>query len=377
MMKATMSFLIVLVFASPVFGQDLDTLQDRVQGLWNALTSSESLRALDYVEEASRARFLEREPDNVMTASVVGLEFTDDPSVVSVQVRTTVMLAQLGGVERVSSEVWIWDGGNWFLRIPEGGMETPFGGTAAFGERPPRAERDRLPRIEFLVDALDLGHHVQGAQTEGALPFRLESGTIRSIRPSGALGSIPGLDFGAVEWVDEENGRLPYTWDTTLVSADVEEVVAFSVRDLGTRQALVPLMIVGDIEPRIRFTQVPDIVDMSKAGSFELIIENISHEPFGVLRTTSQNSDYEFDTAWPELLRPGMSGKVTVRYPAENDPKRISVVVTFRGLVLGQRKVTLKPVLVGSAKRGYTAEEREEMMRAIERGRRTPGPPPE
>ena len=383
MMKAIASFLIVLtLFSTRAAGQDLGKLQGRVQGLWDALTANEPLRALENVEEASQARFLERKPSNVMTAFLVGLEFTEDPDTVSAQVRTTVMLGQLGPTEMIRSDVWVWDGQDWFLRVPEGIPVTPFGRTAASTERLPEGKRDNLPRdnsprIEFLVDVLDLGSHVQGDQVQGSVPFRVLGGSIRSIRTSDALGSVPGLSFDDPEWVvDGESGRLPYTWDTTLVSTAAEALIVFSVRDRGSKRALFPLMIVGAIEPRIRFTQVPDVVDMSEAGSFELIVENISHQPFGIWSTSSANSDYKFDADWPDTFLPGMSGKVVVSYPAKQAPTRISVMLTFRGLVLGQRRLTLKPVLVETEKRGPTAEEREELMRSI-KAAQPPGPPPE
>ena len=194
MMKSMAPLLITLALLSSgsTFGQDLNTLPDRVRTLWDALAAGESLRALDYVEEASRARFLEREPSNVMTASVVGIEFTEDPGAVSVRMRTTVLVPLLGAVERTISEVRIWRGDSWFLRVPAGSPATPFGGTAASRERPPGRERDDLPRIEFLVDELNLGSHVQGDQVEGAIPFRVQyaRGAVRSIGTTGVLGSV-------------------------------------------------------------------------------------------------------------------------------------------------------------------------------------------
>ena len=344
MMKSMAPLLIALTLLSsaPAFSQDLNALPNRVQALWDALAAGESLRALDYVEEASRARFLEREPNNVMTASVVGIEFTENSGAVSVRMRTTVLVPQLGAVERTISEVWVWERDNWFLRVPEGMPETPFGGTAASGEGPPGRERDNRPRIEFLVDELNLGSHVQGDLVEGVIPFRVQyaRGALRSIGTTGVLGSVPGLSFGAPEWIDEEEGRLPFTWDTTFVFADVDEVVAFAVRDRGRNRGLVPLMIVGDIEPRIRFTQVPEAVDMSEAGSFELIIENISHEPFAIMRPTSPTSEYHIEAAWPESFVPGVSGKVVVSYPADEKPTGTSLVLTFGKPVFGMKRLS-------------------------------------
>ena len=373
-MKRVGSLLMVLTFlCDPAFGQNLNALRARSQDFWNAIVGNESFRAMEYVEFDGRAEFFEQRPQNVVGAEVIGMEFTGSPDEVSVTIQTTFLHAMLGRLERKRSDLWVWDGSDWYMRPPGEGLASPFGVTGVESGEP---EGTAVP-FEFLLAELDLGDHVQGDQIEGSLPFRAGRGTIRSVRPSALLGSIPGLRFERPEWIDEETARLPYVWDTTLVASAQDEVVAMSIRDNGRDRELIPLRIFGRIEPRIRFTQVPDVVDMAEAGTFELVIENVAYEPFEIRRSSSPNSNYEIESEWPEVFEPGSSGKIVVRYPATDDPERASLTLTFVEPVLGLKRLSWKINLAESPDgegAGYTSEELEEILRSLPA--RPPGVPP-
>src|SRR5207249_1746790 len=96
------------------------------------------------------------------------------------------------------------------------------------------------------------------------------------VRP---LQSAPGLALGGAVWTNPSQGYIPYHWDTTLLSRDVDQKITLEVMAPGNMRASTELQFRARIDGKIAFKQMPEIVDPSRGGDVQIQMQNVSKTP--------------------------------------------------------------------------------------------------
>lgn len=353
--------------------QDLDELRERADAFWAARVDGSQLQALDYVTPEDREQFLRAQPGRILAADVIGLAFPNQADAVDVQTRMRIQIPSMGEVELTAVARWTWTNRDWFYDLPEAG-ESLFTDSSGSGIPGPGAPEAESVEFEFLVPSVELGLVTQGETVEGLLEFQGDGTRVRGV--STDRDELPkGLRFGPPEWMDEESGRLPYTWDTTLVSADEEAVIEFRVRSRTDVVTTRPVDFRGRVDGLIQFSQVPEVADMSESGELEIRLENLAAPPFRIVSANALNRDY--DVEWSdaeEPLAPGGVHRILVRYPAQDRPRRASVNLSFEEEVLGRRTVNVPLSVVAPEPPAARRPTREDLDRLLRQPGSQPSP---
>ena len=318
--------------------QDLDQLRVRIDEYWIARVAGNQLSALDYVLPADRERFLQGQSDQILRADITGLEFTGDNTAVNVPTRLHLQIPGLGEIEVTSADRWIWTEGDWFYRMDDVGAG-PFGVATSGASQSESSGGEESLEFEFLASSLEVGPITQGETVEGFVEFSGDPRRIRTVLTS--TRSLPkGLRFGRPVWIDETRGRMSYSWDTLLTSSDVRRPISFTIRRGGLETAAT-LEFIGHVDGRIRFSQIPEVVDLGVDGELEIVIENLAAEPFRIPRVTGRNEEYEVEFQGPEILAPGDVAQVIVRFQAHDRRRRTSVDIEVDPEIFGRERLNI------------------------------------
>jgi hypothetical protein len=332
MKKTLISILVVSFgFATSSFGQDLNRLQDRAQKLLSLRSIdknplSKKTDAAPYIETKSRDKFLDLSPFPMQDARVSGFEFTNDPKLVYVLFKAKVVLPELGPVPRTGREPWVWDKKDWFLTLPDDD-DPVFANVRA--PKPPSG----IP-FDLAQDHVDLGKHVQGDVVRQTLKFKSNKDAIVLFRSSDGL---PGLSVSAPDWKSNDEAELQVVLDTVLLSKDVRYTVALEIQGSEGQTLHSSFDLTAQIEPRLRITQVPAIIDPSKAGTVEIEMENLSKEGFQfMLPLTPTNPEYQIVGSVPEGIEPGQTVKLKLKYIAQLEPLGAQIALKLSRPVVGR-----------------------------------------
>jgi hypothetical protein len=359
-MKTTVyTILLSLMVTAAGYSQDLNRLQARAQKLLDLRSSLKSNKsaAAQYINMPDRPEFLETNPLPMQDAKVVGLEFTDDPKLVYVVFKAKVVLPDIGAVPRTGREPWVWDKKDWFLHIEEAG--DPF--AALRNTTAPSAPPVKPLPFEFVTTHVDLGKHVQGEILKGVVEFKSNHQDVFLFRPA----ELPGLSFGAPVWKSNEEGQIEFQLDTTIISEDVKyepEIEVDGYEHQRTRRAF---ELVAQIEPRLRFTQVPPLVEPTKAGQVEIRMENLSNIPFSFKTVFMTNDSYHLVKDPPDMVRPGETTTFTFTYDGKAEPQNAQLQIELKDSIVGKRGMIfpLRINLPAPVVPGYTREQLEEFIR--------------
>jgi hypothetical protein len=332
MKKTLIGILVVsLGFATSSFGQDLNRLYDRAQKLLSLRSIDKSplakkTDAAPYIETKSRDRFLELNPFPMQDARVSGFEFTNDPKLVYVLFKANVVLPELGHpVPRVGKEPWVWDKKDWFLTLPDEEVQLPPDGAP----KPPSG----IP-FDLAQNHVDLGKHVQGDVVRQTLKFKSDKDAILLLRSS---DNLPGLSVSGPDWKSKEEAELQVVLDTVLLSKDVSYTVALEIQGSEGQRLHSSFDLTAQIEPRLRITQVPEIIDPSKSGTVEIEMENLSKEGFQfMLPLTPTNPEYQIVGSVPEGIEPGQTVKLKLKYDAQPEPLGAQIALKLSRPVVGR-----------------------------------------
>jgi hypothetical protein len=237
---------------------------------------ADKVKAAEFVERESRANFPMYEM--AQDAKVEGIDFTADKTRALIRVKAQSFAPQVGKFEMTVIEPWVWSGGNWFLHVEWADNKTPF--VAPSPDKPTAT----TSQFTFTINnpQVDLGTHVQGELITGSLRITAPKANYRGTRVPG----VPAMKFGEPQWIDENNGALPFTLDTTLISKDIDHEVEV--------EAIGPLMLFEEITSRakVRLTaKIQGKVSIARleqspaavAGRFvEVEVQNVGSEPFRI-----------------------------------------------------------------------------------------------
>jgi hypothetical protein len=317
--KFVLSSLCVLLGALPVLGQQGDFWQliDRASRLWELRSQAKRVDALQLIEPETRDVYLQIPEFPISSFNVTGVEITADRNRLDVLTIVHSLVPRVGEMDRTVKETWVWKGGQWFMH-------------AATARSPFDTDPNTKPAIpvEFRLSesVIDVGRHAQGDVVEGKIPFHALRSEVRIIRP---LQRIPGLTISSAVWTTPSEGYLPYRWETTLVSQNVNQKVSLEAIAHSETRVSADVTFRARIDGRIGFKQVPEFIDTSKNGQVELQLQNLSSKPLKILSAMSYNSFYVIDENVPPSIDPGKSGRILIRYTAQAQPTGASIGLVF------------------------------------------------
>jgi|RhiMetdeSRZDD1v2_1073273.scaffolds.fasta_scaffold72554_3 hypothetical protein len=339
------------------FGQDLNRLQGRAQKLLELRSPIDinKTAAAQYIEAPYRQQFLESRPFPMTDAQVVGLEFSSDPKLVYVIFKAKVILPQIGPVPRTGREPWVWDKKDWFLRIED--LGNPF---LESKNAPPVRAAKPLP-LEFSPTRLDLGKHTQGEVLKGSLSFKSDKEQISLFR----LADLPGLSFDAPVWKSNEEGQIDFQLDTALFFQDVHYVAEFEVDGVEAQVTHAAFELVAQIEPRLKITQEPSVIDPTATGPVEIRIENLSNAPFSFKSVFLASDSYRVVKEPPDTVSPGQTAIIAYLHTPQDPPIGAQLNLELSEPVVGKRRLTfpLKVKMPEPVRPGYTREQLDEIVR--------------
>jgi hypothetical protein len=317
----------------PALAQNLDRLPDRAQQLLTLRSTLkiDKQKAVQFLVRENRQEFLESNPLPMSDAKVTGLEFTNDKKLVYVIFTAKVFLPEIGPVPRTGKESWVWDKSNWFLRLDEGGDFT----TLAQGQNT-KIDATPLP-LTLSPSHIDLGKLVQGQIVKGSLEITSNRDEIRVFRPA----DLPGLTMSNPVWESKEKGRVDFVFDTALMFEDVHFKSEVAADGYEAQHVSAVFELSAQIEPRLKITQTPPLLDPFREGSVEISIQNASKTPFRFIEETVTNPEYHLSGNLPPVIAPGDTVKLTLSYGAQGEPTGAQLNLRFSEEVLaGGRNMT-------------------------------------
>ena len=314
----------VFIGAHAAFGQDLSQLPGRAAKLWELRKQSNKLEALQFIDPDTHKTYLQRSEPPILDFKVTGLEFTEDRNRVEVVLRVRSILPQLGEMDLIIREPWVWKDRKWSMQATA--STTPFSATTNT-----RTGEDRMPpKFEITSPVVDLGTHSQGDIIDGKIPFRADRNEIRTVT---VLRDLTGLVLASPVWITPSEGYLPYTWATTLVSRNVSENISLVVLGVNDGRTSIDVRFQLHMNGKVAFKQAPELIDTTEAGQAELRIENLTSKPLEILSVLSYNSSFVVpDEGVPGPIEPGKTGSLVIRYSAQQRPIGASLA-----LVLSER----------------------------------------
>jgi hypothetical protein len=315
------------------FAQDLNKLPDRATQLWELRKQRNTLGALPLIEPQRRQTYLDGGESPFISFRISGIEFTDnDPSRVTVVTTVHFTLPRVGDMDRTVREPWVWKDGEWFM--------SALAPMNLFAPEAKPAEPEHIPP-EFSVtnSTIDVGRHSQGDTVEGKIPFHAVRGEIKLIHP---LQTLTGLIIETAVWSSPTEGYLPYSWDMTLVSKDINDVVTLEAKATSDEKATLQVRFLAKVDGKVAFHQDPEVVDTQQAGKLEIRIQNLSTKPLKVLTATSYNQAFVIDDV-TEAIDPGATGRMVIHYPAQSQAAKAAIGVVLSEK-LGRTPVTMVPL---------------------------------
>jgi hypothetical protein len=312
---------IFFLAAHAAFGQDLSQLPARATKLWELRKQANKLEALQFIDQDTRKTYLQWSEPPILNFKVTGLEFTDDRNKVEVLLRVRSILPQIGEIDLIIREPWIWKDRKWSMQALT--SATPFS-----APRNGQTGEDRVPpKIEIASNVIDLGRHSQGDVIDGKIAFVGNRNEIRNIN---ALGKLSGLFIATPIWTTPSEGFLSYRWETTVVSSDVDETVPLEVLGVNDSRTSIDIRFQMQIDGKVAFKQTPELIDTAQAGQAELEIHNLSATtPLKILSVLSHNPAFAIGDDIPESIAPGASGTLKIRYSAQTRPTGASIALVL------------------------------------------------
>jgi hypothetical protein len=347
-------FVLILPNAS---AQSLDKLLGRAQRYLVIRAAGNKVEMQRYVPVDKRNELLNRTPPDMSNPKLEGLDLTDDPKTVYVVYSATFLIKDVGPFHARVREAWNWDGKDWFVESKN--LGSPLQGAAATTtNRPPE---NPLP-FELSVDKFDLGKHVQGEVVTQTIDFKSDRTRFSAFRHN----ELKGLEVTGPTWTSKESGQLEIVLDTTLLDASVSYPVELEILDSTWRKSQVKFQVTAEIEPRLRLSQTPEIIDPMIGGTVELRIENRSKVSFKPVSLILTNRAYQISDYTRSSIAPGETLKISITYQPQTDPLGVALNVAMSPAVLPRPNFVLPLNLKLPSSQeapGYTKEQLDEIIR--------------
>lgn len=315
MRKTCIAFpLVFLISIISAFGQDLNRLPARARALLTASVAGHKVEAAAFVEPAKREQYLSTNAIQVAEGRFISLEFTDDPKLVYAVYDVSLILPEVGKIKATPHVPWIWTGKDWFVRIDDA--------QPLFRQNPkPAAPIENLP-FEFTSKEIDLGKKIQGEILKQTLDFRSDKRRVALVLPK---TDIAGLFIGTPVWTSNESGHLDLTLDTTLLNKDLNFTLEVEAAGFEQEKTRAKVDLKAQIEPRLLFSQTPQVVDITKRGSVDIAIQNVSQIPLTPLSIQTSHPSFRIVSDVPKSIAPGETLKMHIVYEAQPEPLGVSI----------------------------------------------------
>lgn len=358
-------FITVFCLASSITAsaQNLDKLMTTAQRYLQARGSGSKRQISQFAVPEQRDEFLERNPPLITKAHIDKLEFTNDPKSVYVVYTGTFAIQDAGGFVTIQNkEQFVWNGKDWFLKLPDISNSVLSG---LFGPRKdappsPPSTTNELP-FELTVNKIDLGKHPQGEIVKGTIAFKSDKERFSSFRNN----EFKGLSVTGPKWTSDDMGQFEVVLDTTLLTEDVRYPVELEISGWQSQRLKASFELTAQIEPRLRFSQTPEIIDPATAGTAEIQIENISSTSFKPTSLVPTNTAYQISEYTRGSIEPGKTLKIVLSYQPQANPTGAALNIQTSDTVLAEPNfvLPLNVKLPFSTGAGYTREELEEILR--------------
>jgi hypothetical protein len=345
--------------------QNLDKLMTTAQRYLQARGSGSKRQISEFAVPEQRNEFLERNPPLITKAHIDKLEFTNDPKVVYVVYTGTFAIQEAGGLVSIQNkEQFVWKGNDWFLKLPKIPDSVAEGLFRINKDAPPSPDSatNQLP-FELSVNKIDLGKHPQGEVVRRTISFKSDKDRFAGFRNN----EFKGLFISGPTWTSDGTGQFEIALDTTLLTEDVRSPLELEIAGWQGQRVKASFEVTAQIEPRLRFSQTPQIIDPATAGTAEIQIENVSNTSFKPTSLQITNPAYEISDYTRGMIDPGKTLKIVVRYQPQPTPSGAVLNVQTSPSALADPNFVLPlnvklPVSRGA---GYTKEELEEILRRM------------
>jgi hypothetical protein len=208
---------------------------------------------------------------------------------------------------------------------------------------------------------VDFGRHVQGKILKRTIDFKSDKENFQTFRQN----ELKGLIVTDVTWISNGAGHLEVVLDTTLLSTTVNYPVVLEAISYQSQKTVAKLEVKAEIEPRLRFSQTPEIIDPAVAGTAEIQIENLSNVSFRPTSLVLPNPAYKVSDYGPRVVAPGEKLKIEVTYEAQPNPSGVAMNVETSAAVLAKSGfvLPLNVKLPVTQDIGYSKEQLDEIMR--------------
>jgi hypothetical protein len=321
-------FALVLPTAS---AENLDRLIARAQRYLDARASGNKIEMERFVPTDKRNELLNRTPPPMSNPKVEGLELTSDPKTVYVMYSATYMIQDVGPFTTRVKAAWNWNGKDWFLEIKPGGNFLE----VAMNTQPQPVAKP-LP-FELNMAAVDLGKHVQGEVVRQSIGFKADKEGMGAFRHN----ALKGLQVTGPTWTSKENGQLEIALDTSLIDTDVKYPVELDISAQGYDKTRAKFELTAEIEPRLRFSQTPEIIDPTVGGTVEIQVQNVSNVSFKPRSLILSNTAYQISDYTPSVVESGKTFKIVIKYQPQPDPSGVALNVETSPAVLAKANFTL------------------------------------
>lgn len=351
----------------------LDRLVERVESFWSALARRDKLRALEYVDPASRDVFTAWMVPPFSDPRVARLEPAREAGEALVAVEVLRMLPPLASpVTWPVTQKWVFRDGDWFVVVER--FLPPF---LASPQKIPKAElspkevEERINAVRrlltFETTDLDFGTIRQGKLARLSVGYRLAGDEPLDLVFRNAPDYLMVRGLEGRKFQPGENRRIEFEFPTELMAGKVERSFTVVVRHRGVE---VPFEFRMRADIYAPVAALPPVVRFRRGErEKEIVVTNNSKSAVRIQAPAEPGSEFTAGPL-PLDLPPGASAKLTVRMrlPIQRSDYRAGLALDFAAPVEDMKSLDL-PIIVNPVEeepldpRKLTPQQIEELIR--------------
>lgn len=351
----------------------LDRLVERVEGFWTALARGDKLRALEYVEPASRDVFAAWMVPPFSDPRVARLEPARAAGEVLVAVEVQRILPPLASpVTWPVTQKWIFREGDWFAVVER--FLPPFLASPqnipkpALGPREVEERTDAVRRLlTFETTELDFGTVRQGQLARLSIGYRLDGGEPLNLVFRNAPQELMVRGLEGRKFQPGEGRRIEFEFPTEQMAGKVERSFAIVVRH---NEVEVPFEFRMRVDVYAPVSALPTVLKFAGGErEKEVVVTNNSKSAVRIQAPAEPGAEFSAEPL-PLDLAPGASARITVRMrlPIQRSDYRAGLSLDFTEPVEDMTSLNL-PIIVNPVEeepldlRKLTPQQIEELIR--------------
>jgi hypothetical protein len=317
-------FVTVLAPAQDVrLPRDPQKLLERAQRFWTALASGQRLQAAEFVLPEKKESFVSGNPLPVLSAKVLAVNVTSDPTRASVQIGIDVLGKDLQSPRSswTITDVWVWRKDNWYADVGNAPALFTGNGPPTIVDR--EAARIQLEKNFHLVhDRVDLGELIEGQYLQVDVPIQYAGDGYVSI-DSGFETSLATLDSSSAK-ISSSSTRLILQINTEGWDGPFDLPLPLKIKNQAATIERT-LVVHGNVLAPILFRQEPPDKPIEVGHPVSVFIKNNTNQQVGV-RYVSVDAKFEI-LRQPAVLVPSQEAEVALKLKPNASPDRLVVVL--------------------------------------------------